>query len=92
MLIGLLNDTLASGPYNMTAPQPVTNAEFTATMAKVLRRPALFVAPAMLLKAGMGERANLLLEGQRVLPRKMEQAGYRFSFPNLEDALRDLLD
>ena len=92
MLIGLLNDTLASGPYNMTAPQPVTNAEFTATMAKVLRRPALFVAPAMLLKAAMGERANLLLEGQRVLPKKMEQAGYRFSFPNLEDALRDLLD
>lgn len=91
MLLRLLRDAQASGPYNLTAPQPVTNAEFTSTLATVLHRPAPFVAPAALLKLGMGERACMLLEGQRVLPRKMEQAQHRFMFPNLTDALHDVL-
>ena len=91
MVLGLLHDPHAAGPYNMAAPQPVTNAEFTATLAAALHRPALFVAPALLLKLGMGERASLLLEGQRVLPGKMAAAQYRFTFTNLADALRDLL-
>ena len=91
MVLRLLCDPHAAGPYNMAAPQPVTNAEFTRTLAAALHRPALFVAPAILLKLGMGERASLLLEGQRVLPRKMEAAQYRFAFTNLADALRDLL-
>ena len=91
MVLRLLRDPHTAGPYNMAAPQPVTNAEFTATLAAALHRPALFVAPAILLKLGMGERASLLLEGQRVLPRKMEAAQYRFAFTNLADALRDLL-
>ena len=91
MVLGLLHDPHAAGPYNMAAPQPVTNAEFTATLAALLHRPALFVAPALLLKLGMGERASLLLEGQRVLPGKMAAAQYRFTFTNLADALRDLL-
>ncbi len=91
MLLRLLRDTQARGPCNMTAPQPATNAEFTATLAAALHRPALFVAPTILLKLGMGERASLLLEGQRVLPRKMEAAQYRFAFTNLAEALRDLL-
>ena len=91
MVLRLLHDHHAAGPYNMAAPQPVTNAEFTATLAALLHRPALFVAPALLLKLGMGERASLLLEGQRVLPGKMAAAQYRFTFTNLADALRDLL-
>ena len=91
MVLRLLHDPHAAGPYNMAAPHPVTNAEFTATLAAALHRPALFVAPALLLKLGMGERASLLLEGQRVLPGKMEAAQYRFAFTNLADALRDLL-
>ena len=91
MVLRLLHDPHAAGPYNMAAPQPVTNAEFTATLAAALHRPALFVAPAPLLKLGMGERASLLLEGQRVLPGKMAAAQYRFIFTNLADALRDLL-
>ena len=90
MVLRLLRDDQTSGPYNMTAPQPVTNAEFTAVLAKALHRPALFVAPAMLLKLIMGERAGLLLEGQRVLPEKMKLAHFRFAFANLPDALRDL--
>lgn len=91
MALRLLRDPRTSGPYNMAAPQPVTNAEFTATLAAALHRPAPFVAPATLLKLTMGERASLLLEGQRVLPRKMEAEHYRFAFINLADALRDLL-
>ena len=91
MLLRLLHDAQASGPYNMTAPQPATNAEFTAALAKTLHRPALFAAPAPLLKLAMGERACLMLEGQKVLPGKMSAAGYRFQFTCLDDALGNLL-
>jgi uncharacterized protein (TIGR01777 family) len=90
MVLRLLRDERACGPYNMTAPQPVTNAEFTAALAVALHRPAFFIAPAALLNLVMGERACLLLEGQRVLPGKMEMAHYRFSFSTLADALRDV--
>ena len=92
MLLSLLRNAQASGSYNMTAPQPATNAEFTAVLAAVLHRPAPFIVLARLLKLGMGERACLLLEGQRVLPKRMEEARYRFAFTNLADALHDLLD
>jgi uncharacterized protein (TIGR01777 family) len=91
MLLGLLHDAQASGPWNMTAPQPVTNREFAAALAAAVHRPAPFCAPAILLKAAMGERACLLLEGQRVSPKRMESAGYRFAFENLADALHGLL-
>jgi len=90
MVLRLLHDAEASGPYNMTAPQPATNAEFTAALAKALHRPALFVAPAPLLKLAMGERSCLLLEGQKVLPGKMTAAGYVFQFSKLDDALGNL--
>jgi uncharacterized protein (TIGR01777 family) len=92
MLLGLLRDGQARGPYNMTAPQPATNREFTAALAKVLHRPAPFIMPAWFLKKVMGERACLLLEGQKVLPGKIESAGYRFAFTTLTNALQDLLD
>ena len=91
VLLKLLRDPQASGPYNMTSPQPSTNAEFTATLAKVLHRPALFKMPAHLLKLAMGERACLLVEGQKVLPSKISAMGYRFQFSDLSDALHDLL-
>jgi len=91
ILLELLRDEQASGPYNMTAPQPATNREFTATLARALHRPAPFIMPSWLLKSVMGERACLLLEGQKVLPQKIESAGYRFAFAKLPDALGDLL-
>lgn len=91
MVLRLLHDPHTAGPYNMTSPQPVTNAEFTATLASVLHRPAFFIAPAALLRLGMGESASMLLEGQRALPRKMEVAHQNFAFPSLTDALRDLI-
>jgi uncharacterized protein (TIGR01777 family) len=83
----LLTENL-SGPVNLVAPNPVSNREFTATLGKVLRRPALAPVPAFairLLFGEMGER--LLLEGQRVLPARLVAAGFSFEFPVLEDAL-----
>lgn len=91
MVLRLLRDEQMRGPYNMAAPNPVTNAEFTAALAAALHRPAFFVAPAALLRLAMGERASLLLEGQRALPKKMEAAHQRFAFPTLADALRDVI-
>jgi uncharacterized protein (TIGR01777 family) len=90
LVLRLLRDEQMRGAYNMTAPAPVTNKEFTATLAAVLHRPAPFVAPASLLKLSLGESASLLLEGQRVLPERMQAAGQVFRFGKLEGALKDL--
>lgn len=76
------------GPYNLTAPHPVTNRTFTHTLAKELHRPALFTVPGFALKLVMGEAAELLLTGQKVIPKRLQDAGYEFSYPLLEDALR----
>ncbi|MDH2915988.1 MAG: TIGR01777 family oxidoreductase [Gallionella sp.] len=90
-VLSLLHNQGAHGPFNMTAPFPVTNAEFTQQLAHVLHRPAVFVVPGFVLKLAMGERACLLLEGQRVLPKKLESGGFRFAFAEIEDALQSLL-
>jgi uncharacterized protein (TIGR01777 family) len=91
LTLRLLEDPVAQGPYNMTAPAPVTNAEFTATLARVVHRPAFAFAPAWLLKRALGERASLLLGSQRVLPAQAGELGYHFLHPQLENALRELL-
>lgn len=83
----LLENQQATGAYNMTAPSPVTNGEFTKTLARVLHRPALFVAPARVLKLLLGEMSVLLLGGQRALPTKIQALGYCFTYANLEAAL-----
>ncbi|HAF45029.1 MAG: TIGR01777 family protein [Sideroxydans sp. GWF2_59_14] len=90
MVSRLLRDEQMRGAYNMTASAPVTNKEFTAVLAAVLHRPAAFVVPASLLKLSLGESASLLLEGQRVLPRRMLAAGQPILFPKLEEALKAL--
>ncbi|MDD4017556.1 MAG: TIGR01777 family oxidoreductase [Kiritimatiellae bacterium] len=74
----LLEDGGAAGAYNLTAPQPVTNAEFTAALAQAVHRPALASAPAWLLRGLLGERASMLLGSQRALPQKALMSGYRF--------------
>jgi uncharacterized protein (TIGR01777 family) len=78
-----------SGPVNAVAPQPVTNAEFAATLGRVLKRPAVMPVPAFALRALFGEMAGLtMLASQRVKPSRLEGAGFRFDFPLLEPALR----
>lgn len=80
------------GPVNVTAPTPVTNAEFTATLARVLHRPAVIPVPATALRLVLGELADAaLLTGQRVIPAALLASGYRFHFPTLASALQHLL-
>ena len=86
----LTNESI-QGPVNGTAPAPVTNAEFTSQLAQTLRRPAFMSVPELGLRAVMGEMADVLFTGQRVLPNAMIAAGYRFRFATLAAALADLL-
>lgn len=80
------------GPMNAVAPHPVTNAEFTRTLGRVLRRPTIFPVPAFVLRVALGELADaLLLSSQRALPKKMEQAGYSFIHQALEEGLESIL-
>jgi uncharacterized protein len=79
------------GPVNFTAPNPVTNLEFTTALGKVLHRPTLLPAPAVGLKVLLGEMATMLLEGQRAVPRRALGTNFRFKFPELPDALGSLL-
>lgn len=81
-----------SGPVNFTAPNPVTNLEFTKTLGKVLQRPTIFPVPGFGIKLILGEMADaLLLSSQKVKPAKLESAGYEFAYKNLEATLRHLL-
>ena len=88
----LIETTAARGPFNLSAPNPVTNAQFTRTLAQVLHRPAALPAPAFAMKLALGELAELLiLGGQRQVPKRLQELGYRFRFTDLAGALRDLL-
>ena len=79
------------GPANATAPNPVTNADFTHELGKALHRPTLLPVPTLALRAMLGEGADMLLQGQRVLPQRTQELGYRFAFERLTDALASLL-
>jgi uncharacterized protein len=91
LLAWLLRTPSASGAYNGTAPTPVRNREFARTLAAVLHRPAMLATPAPLLRLLFGEMADLLLTGQRVLPRRALDEGFAFTDATLQDALRGLL-
>ena len=87
-----LTNSSLSGPVNVAAPNPVTNAEFTHTLSRVICRPELVRVPGPALRLAFGEMAEaVMLVSQRVLPDRLEYAGFRFEHPHLEDALRALL-
>ena len=87
----LMNDSL-DGPINVVSPNPVTNAEFTAALAKILHRPALLHIPAFALRAALGEMADeLLLSSIRATPKRLLQTGYAFRQPALDAALQHVL-
>jgi uncharacterized protein len=80
------------GAINLTAPQPVTNAEFTKVLARAMHRPAFFTVPPFALRIMLGEMADaLLLTGQRVLPQALENYGYQFQYRDLKSALAAIL-
>lgn len=91
-IIYLLDNPALRGPFNMVAPYPVHNEQFTATLAKVLDRPAFLRAPAFAMRLLMGEAAVLVLGGQRAVPRRLEEAGFVFRFFELEQALDDVIN
>jgi uncharacterized protein (TIGR01777 family) len=86
-------DERFSGPINVVAPNPVKNVEFTRVLARAVRRPALFPAPAFMLRLALGEMADeLLLTSQRVEPQKLRESGFRFQFSELPLALGAALE
>jgi uncharacterized protein len=91
LLLLALEDARASGPLNATAPNPTTNRDFTSTLGEVLGSPSWLPVPEFSLRLALGEMADMVINGQRVLPRRAQELGYTFRFPELAPALRDLL-
>jgi NAD dependent epimerase/dehydratase family enzyme len=87
----LIEHTTASGPFNLTAPRPVTNAEFSRALGRALRRPAVLRLPGFVLRLALGEMADVLLTGQRAIPERLLDAGFTFRYVEVEAALADLL-
>ncbi len=87
----LLEHAELSGPFHLCAPQPVRNVEMMRALGAVLGRPTIFPVPAFLMKALLGEMSTVLLDGQRTIPRRLEQAGFVFRYPEIRMALQDLL-
>lgn len=91
LLIHAMESQSMHGPFNASAPEIVTNKEFSHALGKVLHRPAILPVPTVALYTIVGQAADMLVEGQRVLPKKTLASGYVFKFPKLEDALVDIL-
>jgi uncharacterized protein (TIGR01777 family) len=87
LLLSALNDQALKGPVNGTAPNPVTNADFTHTLGEVIHRPAVLPIPEFGLRLMYGEMAQVLIEGQRVMPEVATRASYQFRYPDLRTAL-----
>ena len=90
LIIRAIDDPTFAGAINTVAPQPVTNADFTRTLAAAVHRPAILHAPAFALRLALGEMATLLLDGQRVLPERADQLGFQFRYRTLDAALAEI--
>lgn len=86
----LLTNEDCAGPFNLTAPEPVTNRHFSKTLAKVLHRPCLFNVPSFVMNIVMGEASTMILEGQRVIPHNLLNMGFHFEYSGLNEALGDI--
>ncbi len=87
----LLRHHTLQGAFNLTAPEAAHNKDFTATLGRVLKRPAVLPLPPFVVEVMLGEGAELLLEGQRVFPKRLLDAGFEFTYPDLEPALEAVL-
>jgi uncharacterized protein (TIGR01777 family) len=88
MIHHALENKAVSGPLNATAPNPVTNREFSTALGRALHRPSCFTVPGFVVKLTLGELGSVMLTGQRVIPEKALKAGYRFKFSDVNDALK----
>ncbi|KAF0802746.1 hypothetical protein A6D6_03921 [Alcanivorax xiamenensis] len=91
ILARALTSPSVEGVFNATAPEPVTQREFHRALARAARRPAPWVMPAPVLRLALGEMSQLMLGGQRAYPRRLEEQGFVFRYPRLEQALADLV-
>jgi uncharacterized protein (TIGR01777 family) len=80
-----------SGPVNFTAPNPVRNRELAKALGRALHRPSFMPAPAFMIRLILGEFGQVVLEGQKVLPQKLLDAGFTYLYPAIDEALEDLL-
>jgi hypothetical protein len=87
----LFDNPEISGPVNLCAPNPVRNWDLAKALGRVLNRPSFLRAPAFMLHLAMGEMAEVILSGQRMIPKKLLDAGFQFRFPTIDEALADLL-
>jgi len=88
----LMSNPKAAGIYNLTSPYPLKNVDFERAIGAVMHRPAIIPTPAFAIRLLFGEMAITVLEGQRVVPERLEKEGFVFNFPRIEEALRDLLE
>ena len=86
-----LLDNKEEGIFNLTAPEPVTNKVFTETLARQMKRPAFFAVPSFVLNLMLGNAAELITRGQTVLPQKLLNAGYKFTFATINEAIENIL-
>ena len=90
--IAFLLENKVSGPVNLTSPNPVTNSEFTAGLARAMHRPALFPVPALALKIVLGGFSAEVLGSKKVMPQVLTEAGFTFDYPHISSALEKLVD
>ncbi|MGX2970324.1 TIGR01777 family oxidoreductase [Ursidibacter sp. B-7004-1] len=88
-ILFLLNNRKSQGAYNLVAPNSASNADFNCLLAKAIKRPAFFTVPSFLLKLGLGERSQLLLDNQPLIPQKLLDEGFEFQYHTLEEYLNN---
>ena len=88
----LIGNKQAQGAFNLTAPNPVTSREFSQTLGKVMGRPSVIPVPGFAMKMTLGEVSMTALEGQRVIPKRLLELGFKFKYPDLEDALLEIVN
>ncbi|MBU0515372.1 MAG: TIGR01777 family oxidoreductase [Proteobacteria bacterium] len=90
-LLFLAENEKLTGPFNLTAPNPVTNRDLARAVGQALRKPSFIPTPAFVLRLALGEFGSVLVQGQRALPQRLTEAGFEFQFPQVDTALVDLL-
>jgi uncharacterized protein (TIGR01777 family) len=87
----LLDNEAATGVFNLSAPEPLTNRDFGAKLGDVMKRPSLLPVPAFALNILFGEMSTVLLDGQRAIPQHLQELGYKFQYPSAQSAFAELL-
>ncbi len=90
-ILFLIDNSAVKGVFNITAPEPVTNEEFSQKLAKTINRPCFMKVPSFAIEALYGEGANVVLLGQKVYPKRLEETGFKFKFRDLGECLKNLL-